>query len=244
MLAECDPSGNDLAARFGLFPQVGMTSLVLAHRHRDQAEPSFDTHLQSLPGGLEVLVGPVSPDASSSLDRELTAVGAGIFPKSVDVLVDCGRVLGGRVGQQELLQSADRVLVVSRSEIADLAHARWTLDLVRDLARDAPVSLVLVGSNRFSSAEIEQALQAPPFGVIPLDADSAAMVCGAPGRAKRFARGALVGAARELVGRLSPPIKRSKANFGGERTAEYPHSLAGPALQEVAPSGTSNGDSS
>ncbi len=243
VLAECDPSGNDLAARFGLSPRIGMTSLVLAHRHREHAEPTFDAHLQSLPGGLEVLVGPVNPDASGSLDTELSTVGVAIFPKAVDILVDCGRVLGGTAGQLAILQSADRVVVVSRPDISDLAHALWTLDLVRDLAPNAEASFVLVGSGRFGFAEIEQALGVAPLGVIPLDAKSAAMVCGLPGRAKRFARSALVDAARQLVDRLIPPTTRDAVNSEIEETSQHPKSMTLPVLSHsLESSACSKGD--
>ena len=243
VMAECDPCGNDLAARFGLSPRIGMTSLVIAHRHREHAEPSFSVHLQSLPGGLEVLVGPVNPDASGSLDRELSIVGTAIFPKEVDILVDCGRVLGGTAGQQEILQSADRVVVVSGPELADLAHAQWTVDLIRDLVHDAKPSLVLVGSGRFGSAEIEQALHVPPLAVIPHDENSAAMVCGSPGKAKRFARSALVDAARQLVDRLTCTTTRNNADSKIERTRERPRSIARIALHnELEPSACLKGD--
>ena len=245
VMAECDPSGNDLAVRFGLSPRIGMTSLVLARRHRDDTKPSFDAHLQSLPGGLGVLVGPVNPDASGSLDRELSAVGAGIFPESVDVLLDCGRVLGAHGGQRELLQSADRVVVVSRPDIADLAHARWTLDLVRELPGGVEVSLVLVGSGRFGSAEIEHALTARPLGVMPLDVASAAVVCGSPGRAKRFARSPLVAAARQLVDRLSRHAAPNAVEPEVGQAAECQDSIAHIAFnQEMESSACSKGETS
>jgi MinD-like ATPase involved in chromosome partitioning or flagellar assembly len=203
VVAECDPSGNDLAARFGLYPRLGMTSLVLGRRHSSEHTNTIvGIHAQTLPGGLDVLVGPVSPDASNSLDQELGALGPSIFPVGVDTLVDCGRIVSGARGQQEIVKGADHVVVAARPDAAGLAHAQWALDLIRNLTAADKSSLVVVGSGPFRIEEIERTLQARLLGVIPLDYKSAATVCGSPGRPSRFARSSLVAAARRLVDRL------------------------------------------
>ena len=202
VVAECDPSGNDLAARFGLSPRLGMTSLVLAHRRAGKSHSAFEVHQQRLPGGLEALVGPVNPDAAGSLDRELAAVGPGIFPVEGDVLVDCGRILSAAAGQQGTIKAADRVVVVTRPDVAGLAHAMWALDVVRGLRTQGMCSIVIVGSGDFPSREIEQAIGSRLLGTIPLDEQSAAMVCGSPGNPRRFARSPLVESARRLVDRI------------------------------------------
>jgi hypothetical protein len=182
-----------------------MTSLVLAHRRTENSGATFDDHTQRLPGGLEALVGPVSPDAASSLDREMASVGLAIFPDAVDMLVDCGRILSGARGQQEILRAADHVVVVTRPDAAGLAHARWTLDVVRNLKTEGTSSFVVVGPSQFSSKEIEEVFQARLLAAIPLDGQSAAMACGSPGRPRRFARGDLVASARCLVEKLLGP---------------------------------------
>lgn len=201
VIAECDPSGNDLAIRFGLSPRLGMTSLVLAHRRSERSEEILDSHSQRLPGGLEALVGPMSQDAACSLDRELAAVGAGIFPAGVDALVDCGRILSGAPGQRAIVEAADHVVVVTAPDGAALAHALRTLDVVRENARGQS-SFVVVGRGQFPLNEIEQAFRAKCLAQIPIDKSSAAMACGSPGRARRFAQSTLVTAARRLVDQL------------------------------------------
>lgn len=201
VVAECDPSGNDLVARFGLSPRHGMTSLALSQRRSERSDATFDLHLQSLPGGLEVLVGPVTPDAASSLDREFASVGTAMFPPEIDLLVDCGRVLSSAPGQQEIVKAADHVIVVSRPDAAGLAHALWTLDLVRNVSEGVS-SIVVVGSLQFSVGEMESAFRTKLVGAIPRDEKSAAMVCGTPGRSRRFARSDLVISARRLVDQI------------------------------------------
>jgi MinD-like ATPase involved in chromosome partitioning or flagellar assembly len=212
VIAECDPSGNDLAARFGLSPRLGMTSLVLAHRRTSFGESmsTLDAHVQALPGGLEVLVGPVTPDASSSLDRELGAVVPTIFPEGSDILVDCGRILSGAGGQRGLLKVADHVVVVTRPDAAALAHAQWTLDLVRNLATTGTCSVAVVGPSPFRVAEIEHALQVRVLGPVPFDGKSAAMACGSPGKTHRFTKSGLVASARNLVDRILSPLEANR----------------------------------
>jgi hypothetical protein len=181
-----------------------MTSLALAQRRSERWDATFDLHLQSLPGGLEVLVGPVTPDAASSLDREFASAGAAMFPREIDLLVDCGRVLSSAPGQQEIVKAADYVIVVSRPDAAGLAHALWTLDIVRNLTEGVS-SLVVVGSLQFSIGEMERVFGTRLLGAIPRDEKSAAMACGAPGRSRRFARSDLVTSARHLVDQILSP---------------------------------------
>lgn len=61
VVAECDPSGGDLAGRFGLSTRIGMTSLVLTERQGAGGPTDYRTHVQQLPGGLDVLVAPPAP---------------------------------------------------------------------------------------------------------------------------------------------------------------------------------------
>ncbi len=218
VIAECDPSGNDLAARFGLSPRTGMTSLALAHRRPEESDTAFGHHLQSLPGGLEVLVGPVTPDAAGSLDREVASVGTGMFPHEMDVLIDCGRVLSGSLGQQQILKEAEHVIMVARPDAAALAHASWTLDILRSL-RVGVTSFVVVGPIQFPVSEMEKVFRARLLGAIPHDEKSASMVCGTPGRRRRFARSSLVKSARNLADQLlsgsivcQEPVRRMAAS--------------------------------
>jgi len=191
--------------------RVGITSLVLAHRHPVHGDVEFDAHVQSLPGGLEVLVGPVNPDAATSLDRELGAVGPEIFPSGIDMLVDCGRVLADAPGQRRILEAADEVVVVTRPDAAGLVHAHWIFDIVRTVAPRATTSVIIVGPSQYSAGEIAQVFHAKLLGAIPVDQRSAAMACGLPGKPRRFARSSLVASVRPLVDRLS-----RRSDFGGE----------------------------
>jgi MinD-like ATPase involved in chromosome partitioning or flagellar assembly len=202
VVAECDPSGNDLAPRFGLSPRRGMTSLVLGTRAPNDVGDRFDSHIQHLPGGLGVLAGPCSPEAARMLDIELGRAGADVFPIGVDVLIDCGRILAGAAGQHEMLKASDRVLVVVRPDSAGLAHGQRTIDLVRALSPRSDCSFVAVGPSEFAAAEMERALSAALTARIPLDHRTASIVCGSPGSSRALAKSGLVRSARVVVDRI------------------------------------------
>jgi len=202
VVAECDPSGNDLAPRFGLSPRRGMTTLVLGKRSPDDVGDAFGAHLQYLPGGLGVFVGPCSPEAARMLDSELGQVGIDIFPKGADILIDCGRILAGAAGQQEMLRASDRVLVVVRPDSAGLAHCQRTIDLVRALSPQSNCSFVAVGPSEFAAGEMERALRADLIAQVPLDHRTASIVCGSPGSPRALAKSGLVESARVVVDRV------------------------------------------
>lgn len=196
----------------------------------------LDVHVQALPGGLEVLVGPVTPDASSSLDRELGAVVPTIFPEGIDILVDCGRILPGAGGQSGILKLADQVVVITRPDAAALADAQWTLDLVRNLTTKGTCSVAVVGPSPFRVAEIEHALQARVLGPVSFDHKSAAMACGSPGKPHRFAKSVLVASARSLVDQILRPREPTHEGCASIEliNAESTHSDSGKPAPEVS----------
>ncbi|HUC37896.1 MAG TPA: hypothetical protein VMR97_12340 [Acidimicrobiales bacterium] len=205
-VAECDPSGGDLAVRFGLNPRRGMTSLILARRQRGEGVIELSPHLQPLPGGLEVLVGPMGPDAATALDQELAKLPESLFPLEADTIVDCGRVLPSAAGQRTVLERADKILVLASADSSCLAHARWALERMGTVVgRPDATGLVLTGEKQFSANEVSETLGVEIYGNIPHDPRGAAAACGVPSRAGAFARSSLIAAARGIVHRILPP---------------------------------------
>jgi MinD-like ATPase involved in chromosome partitioning or flagellar assembly len=207
VVAECDPSGGDLAARFGLSPRRGMTSLVLSGRRPDRQGSEFSHHVQRLPGGLEVLPGSVSAEAAGALDRELARAASGLFPDDADVVFDCGRLRGDAPGQEAVLGTADDVLLLLRPDVAGVAHAFSARSRLDALSSSARTHLVIVGTGRFEVAEVSDAMGVRVAAVIPHDPGAAAMACGEPGKARPFARSPLVASARRLVADLLGQIE-------------------------------------
>ncbi|HEV2360784.1 MAG TPA: hypothetical protein VGS21_03690 [Acidimicrobiales bacterium] len=200
VVAECDPAGGDLAARFGLSADTGMTSLVAELRQRrDRESHSLRPHTQTLPGGLEVLCGPIGSDAGTVLDSAVGVVGLEGVPG--DVLVDCGRLGSHFTGQQRIVRTAKRLILLLRPEASSLAHGRW---VVERLATHHPsglagVALAVAGSGAFSPPDIARTLGVELLGVVPRDRAAAAMLRGEPGARRALARSALVVAAKKLA---------------------------------------------
>lgn len=216
IVAECDPSGGALAARFGLSPRLGMTGLALSGRKEAKGAEALSSHVQRLPGGLEVLAGPVSADAALALDRELGGQGAKVFPLGIDVIADCGRLLPDAPGQTAMLQTADVVLFLLRPDVSGLAHAFSAFRRLRSNAPNPRALLVVVGRGPFAVAEVQETLDAEVAGVVPIDKEAAALASGEPGNPRRFARSRLVASVRRIVDQVTLGLQ------DGEQVASGP----------------------
>jgi MinD-like ATPase involved in chromosome partitioning or flagellar assembly len=198
VVAECDPSGGDLAGRFGLSTRRGVTSLVLTDRQQVGLRPDYRDHAQQLPGGLDVLVGPTGADSAMALDHELGMSSSDLIHEDCDLVADCGRLLPGATGQGKVIRSSDGVVLLVRPDVSGIANARWATSRIRELSQ-SPVFAVIVGAGTFKSAEVSDELDVSVLGTIPFDPRAARMACGVPGTAKEFVRSGLVAFAREIV---------------------------------------------
>src|SRR5215471_9801511 len=90
LVAELDPFGGDLAARFNLFVTPGLVTLAAA---AGTGEASVADHCQQLPGGLPVLAGPESWQQAAVAVPAVVALLASL--PDVDVVADCGRLVPG-----------------------------------------------------------------------------------------------------------------------------------------------------
>jgi hypothetical protein len=201
VLAECDPSGGDVAARFGLATDPGVTSLVLALRHGppDDVSAVAGEHAQQLPGGLAVLVGPIGGDAGAALDRELAQVSLSSI-ETRDVLVDCGRLDAQSAGQHCVLRDADGALLVVTPDPSGVARGRWALDRLAGLRKgSASVGIAVAGEGIFRPGDVADALGAAVLGVVPRDDVAAGMLAGGSGAQRALARSRLVTFAKRLA---------------------------------------------
>ncbi len=74
VLAECDPAGSDLIGWFGLEPDRGLLSLAASVRGPTGPPSILKDHLQTLPGGLEVLAGSMYPDRARAIEALWPAI--------------------------------------------------------------------------------------------------------------------------------------------------------------------------
>jgi len=129
LLAECDPGGGDVAYRFpgaagsNLDPRLGVLSLAVAAR-RGIAPNQVWEHVQKLYGGLDVLAGVTNAEQGAGLNLLWGQIGRVLtnVPQA-DVIADCGR-LGADGPVYDLLAEAATVLMVSRTELADVIRLR------------------------------------------------------------------------------------------------------------------------
>jgi MinD-like ATPase involved in chromosome partitioning or flagellar assembly len=225
VIAECDPSGGDLAARFGLSAQRGMTSLVLDARHSSLVPLRMQDHLQTLPGGLELLAGPTGAGASRTVDSQLgdcldrlleQREGDSLAP--ADLVLDCGRIQPGAVGQVAALAASDHVLVVARPTVEAVASTRWIAErLSRGRTDGCSAGLVVVGEGPVPALQAASVLDLELLAVVPEDRIGAAAFRGDAVRSGRLARSTLVSCARDLVvNLLNTSASDLSAGFGNE----------------------------
>lgn len=223
VLAECDPSGGDLALRLSgpggaaLLPTRGLLSYAAAVRRG--VAPLRD-HTQLLEGGLEVLLGLQTAEQASGLAGLWAGVAAGLgAERDVDVLVDCGR-LGPGSPAVDVLRRADQVLLLTRPSLDAIVHLRDRLaallpELVRE-GRSPDVGVLVIAPLRHDGAagEVAAALAqsgvaVPVLGRIVEDVEGAAGLRGLPVR--RLDRSWLVRSSREIVALLDARLAALRA---------------------------------
>ncbi len=220
VLVECDPSGGDVATRFGLASSPGLVSLAAATRRSGDPGLLWQ-HAQALPGGLPVVAAPPGADQALAALAVLAPERcgeAGVLRRAANapqavVIADCGRV-DPASPVLPIVCSADVMLLLSRAHADDLAHLAARLTAV---GRWSPrPGLLLVGEGH-STAEVCRELGVPVLGRIPEDRRGAAMLCGRPGGRDGPSRSALAQAASAVARALlsdpagSPGPQRSSA---------------------------------
>jgi hypothetical protein len=220
VVVEADPAGGDIAARFALPADPSVVTLATSLRH-ERASPAGAILVeccQELPGGLAVLVEPVSPtEARSALDMIADSLASLATDGGVDVILDCGRMdagvlastgeeAGARRGASpvtRLLRHADSVLLISGGELADLGHVQAQLPTL--LALNPNLCLVVRPPQSWPNDEIERELDLSTLGTLPSDSVAADVLSGRE-HGRRVSRLPLFRAAKsiaELV--LVPP---------------------------------------
>jgi hypothetical protein len=203
LVMEVDPSGGDIAARFGLSDSPGLVDLAAATR-RSVAPQVLRECVQVLPGGVHVAVGPSGARQAAAAVRMVSGVGAGLLRAGMgsegSVLLDAGRL---QAESAPLVDAADRLLLVSGGEVEALAHAAAKVEDLRVAGRS--VELVLVGPSPYPLREISGVLGLQQVHRVPWDPRTASVLAGRGQLSpRRWRRAELVRAAgtlaRHLVG--------------------------------------------
>jgi hypothetical protein len=200
IVAEVDPAGGTLAARFDLAPEPGLTDLAAAGR-RGLSPDTVLRHCRPLASGVIALVAPVSPERVTSALAVLGSV-LGVALDSIpgtDVLADCGRI-DRRSPAMELVHSAPYAVLVVTPSLEGVAYAQARVDALSIPA--GRLALVTVGERPYRPDEVGNALQLPVLGALAWDPAGAAQLnSGKAARRNDLRRSAAV-IARELSGFL------------------------------------------
>jgi hypothetical protein len=223
-LVECDPAGGDLASRFSLSARSGWASLVAATRHGDAGTP-LDTHLQSLPGGLGVLVGSGYGDRTCGGDPTRQPAVAAVlrFARHADVLVDAGRLPGDLDTAGTWLTRAGAVCIVSRGDAASLVHVHDRADEILDRTQGR-ARLAVVGRGSYSVVEVERFTGLTVVADVPFEPQAATVATDGQGRLRRLTRSGLVAASRRLAAMLAATetTETTETTWGAVPPAEQP----------------------
>jgi MinD-like ATPase involved in chromosome partitioning or flagellar assembly len=200
LVAECDPNGGDLAARFGLPPTPGLVSLASTARHGLGSERVW-AHTQRLPGGLAALLGVQVSEQAEALGPLWPQLAGALASLEVDVLVDAGQLSHGSP-VLEVLERADLVVLLARPTVEGVTHV--VARLARLEQRGLAPVVVLVGEHPYSRRAVEatlraEGLRARVLGVLVDDPRAAAGLGGRSGATVGLARSALVRSARQLT---------------------------------------------
>ena len=212
LLVEADPFGGVIGARYGLGDTPGLSSLAAVARQGLDEEAVW-AHVQQLPGGVPVLVGPASADEAHAVLRDVAGVLAGwcATQGDVDVIVDCGRIAPGSP-TVELLAKADAAMVLTRPFIDQLRAAAHRLAALE--ASGAEASLLLVGDSPYGPDEVAATLKVDVGGVIAWDPRTAAVLTGTRGTVRDLRRSPLVRSAATLAEHLASSFAGSGPKDG------------------------------
>ncbi|WP_230984723.1 hypothetical protein [Microbispora oryzae] len=225
LLAECDPSGGDLAYRLPgadggmLNPGRGLLSLGAVARRGLRPEQIHE-HSQKLVGGLDVLLGLVNGEQAAGLTWLWGPLGRTLaaLPEA-DVLADCGR-LGQHPQINDLLAEADQVVLFTRPSLDHVAHLRERLSLL-----NRRVGVVVIADPRSYRSSLDEVRRIVAgwdvafVGGLAHDPKGAELLRGQWGG--RLDRSLLIRTARELAGRLAAQVTGTAAGDAAGHTAGH-----------------------
>ncbi len=203
VVAECDPDGGVLSARFGLADRRGWGGLCADVRRRGGAV-MVDPYVDVLPGGLHVLVGCRSgergalrgPVRAHAFDILVTEA------RSREVIVDLGRFDPELEAGDRALARSDRVVVLVRPDVGSLVRLHDHVDRLRSFAGDA-VGVVVRGRGPYANGAIARATGLDVLGVVPDAPVAAGALSGELPAARRLRRSRYLRAVASLAETLS-----------------------------------------
>ena len=183
---EADPSGGDLAARFGLSSRTGWCSVSSTNRRTEGGGAGeLARHLQHLPGGLPVLVSARGDDRRAADSPEGVSIRTGVSL----CVVDLGRLAEQDEVSSSWLERADHVVVVVDGSAAAAVQVKDRA--ARLLGTGMGRSGLVVIGGPCSGAEVSEFTGIPLWGELPDDARAADVASGSSAAGHRLDRSSL-----------------------------------------------------
>lgn len=216
LVADCDPVGGDVANRMPdtegrpLDVDRGLLALAASARHGLTPELVED-QVQTVTGGLRVLVGVRTPEQGTALGPLWPVLGPCLdrLP-SGDVLADCGR-LTGAPGQLDVVKAARFLVLFCEPTVSSLLHLRERLPVLEERLRSSspdgvPIGVVVVSDRPGDVDAVAESLSRQTtsvrlLGRLPYDRKGAEFFAGRlEGRVERTA---LVRGARDVAANIA-----------------------------------------
>lgn len=204
LLAELDPDGGTIAAGRAANADPGLKTLAAAGRHYLSAG-LVTSNVQALPGGLEVLMSPASPDRCVAALTALNPVGLGETLKAIpglDVIADCGRI-DSNSPALPVVHQADAVIFVVRPTLGDIVGLRGRLETL-DLRPTTRAGIAVVKNGPHDIDDVAAAFRLPVVGSLDWDPRAASALNEGrrvPGRSR------LIQAAERLAADLAAQLQ-------------------------------------
>jgi hypothetical protein len=229
VIVEADPAGGDLAARLGLPEEPGLVGLAASLRRNSRGRTpdaaSVENHLQAAPVQTtsvpaRVLTAPAGRHQAGAALSLLSEHRPLPMTGRTDLLLDLGRRAMptdpvDRSTPLPLMDPGDRIIWISRPQLADLAHLAAEMDCRR---RADPEPLVILnGSGPYPAAEVESTLGVAVLGTLPADPSGAAALWAGGGRS--WAHSALGRTTRDLAAALADLVAVELAHDAEEDAA-------------------------
>lgn len=216
LLAECDPSGGSLAARYGLPTAPGLMTLASAGR-RQLRPADIAAHAQVLPSSdLNVLLGVARAEEAHALGPLWSSLARALAELDADVIADCGR-LDPQSPAGPILRHAELVLLVCEPTKEGVLHLQGRIEA---LAQQGEIpAVILAGEEPYSAQEVQEALGQPAgaaalLGVIARDPEAAGLLAGRAGSTRKLARSLLIRSAREVAGAVVDRLAAAEPSGG------------------------------
>jgi hypothetical protein len=194
LVVEADPTGGDLAFRFGHHREPGLSELAADTRTGAGVERDLAAYAQRLPMGVDVVFAPADQQVDDGRRRLREEPGQSV--QAVRLVADnCVRLLRaaaagrmvvvdvGRLGWESpalpLAAAADVLLLVTRAQVDGIDAVQVRRERILSLpGMRASVRLVLAGRPPCPADEIARVVGLPVAAVLPEDRRGAAVLTG------------------------------------------------------------------